>query len=403
MARRPDPCVADMSTVSSSVQCRPRESPNRPRTEAFDEVPNREPDSDDRSNGSTARRLTVVAPPSSDSIASNTDTTVPVPATGRRGDAKGADRRRLRKGIRGGLSAVTVAVVAFFVVTKRATLTSSIGRLGHPHWSWIPVALVLEAVSMATFASMQSLLLRAGGTRDRPSADDGHHLRGERTRGVGARGRTRTGDGFHLPTLHEARCRHVPGQLGSPRRRPRLVGRGDPGPRGGRCTLRQRARGGVGHRRRPRGCGRRSARCAPPSDDRSCRSRPGATNDMDGPAHRTSDVRIRSTIPAKPSGAGSRVWNRSACLHRSGARSADMGLTNWLADAGVLAISLLAIGAPVPWRTLLLVYGLATVVGSLGITPGGIGLVEGHPLRRPGEYRRPRRLWHWPRSCSTAS
>jgi hypothetical protein len=54
-----------------------------------------------------------------------------------------------------------------------------------------------------------------------------------------------------------------------------------------------------------------------------------------------------------------------------------LGLTNWLADAGVLAMSLLAIGAPVPWHSLLLIYGLATAVGSLGITPGGIGLVEG--------------------------
>jgi hypothetical protein len=54
-----------------------------------------------------------------------------------------------------------------------------------------------------------------------------------------------------------------------------------------------------------------------------------------------------------------------------------LGLTNWLADAGVLAISIMAVGAPVPWRTLLLVFGLASVVGSLGITPGGIGLVEG--------------------------
>jgi hypothetical protein len=54
-----------------------------------------------------------------------------------------------------------------------------------------------------------------------------------------------------------------------------------------------------------------------------------------------------------------------------------LGLANWLADAGVLAVSILAVGAAVPWRTLLLVYGLATVVGSLGITPGGIGLVEG--------------------------
>jgi hypothetical protein len=53
------------------------------------------------------------------------------------------------------------------------------------------------------------------------------------------------------------------------------------------------------------------------------------------------------------------------------------GLTNWLTDVGVLAISLVALGAPVPWRALLLIYILAILVGSLGITPGGIGLVEG--------------------------
>jgi uncharacterized protein (TIRG00374 family) len=54
-----------------------------------------------------------------------------------------------------------------------------------------------------------------------------------------------------------------------------------------------------------------------------------------------------------------------------------LGLANWLTDAGVLAISVVAVGAPVPWRALLLVYGAATVVGSVGITPGGVGLVEG--------------------------
>ncbi|MCU1494106.1 MAG: hypothetical protein JWO62_1870 [Acidimicrobiaceae bacterium] len=54
-----------------------------------------------------------------------------------------------------------------------------------------------------------------------------------------------------------------------------------------------------------------------------------------------------------------------------------LGLTNWLADAGVLAASILAVDASVPWRALLLIYGLATVVGSLGIAPGGLGLVKG--------------------------
>jgi hypothetical protein len=48
-----------------------------------------------------------------------------------------------------------------------------------------------------------------------------------------------------------------------------------------------------------------------------------------------------------------------------------------LTDVGVLAISIVALGASVPWRSLLLVYALAIIVGSLGITPGGLGLVEG--------------------------
>jgi uncharacterized membrane protein YbhN (UPF0104 family) len=54
-----------------------------------------------------------------------------------------------------------------------------------------------------------------------------------------------------------------------------------------------------------------------------------------------------------------------------------LSLSNWLTDCGVLAASILALGAGVPWRPLLLIYGLATLIGSLGLTPGGIGLVEG--------------------------
>jgi uncharacterized protein (TIRG00374 family) len=54
-----------------------------------------------------------------------------------------------------------------------------------------------------------------------------------------------------------------------------------------------------------------------------------------------------------------------------------MALANWLTDAGVLAVSIYAVGAPVPWQALLLIYGSGVLVRSLGITPGGIGLVEG--------------------------
>ncbi len=54
-----------------------------------------------------------------------------------------------------------------------------------------------------------------------------------------------------------------------------------------------------------------------------------------------------------------------------------VAFVNWLADAGVLAASLVAVGAPVPWRALLFAYAAGTAVQSVGIVPGGIGVVEG--------------------------
>jgi hypothetical protein len=49
---------------------------------------------------------------------------------------------------------------------------------------------------------------------------------------------------------------------------------------------------------------------------------------------------------------------------------------NWLADAGVLAASLAAVGAPVPWRGLLLAYAVGTAASSISVTPGGLGVAE---------------------------
>lgn len=53
-----------------------------------------------------------------------------------------------------------------------------------------------------------------------------------------------------------------------------------------------------------------------------------------------------------------------------------LALVNWLADAACLAVALAAVGAPVPWQGLLLAFTAAAGVTSLGLTPGGVGLVE---------------------------
>jgi uncharacterized protein (TIRG00374 family) len=53
-----------------------------------------------------------------------------------------------------------------------------------------------------------------------------------------------------------------------------------------------------------------------------------------------------------------------------------LALMNWLADIACLALSLIAVGSPVPWSTLILVWSVGVGAGSFGLTPGGLGLVE---------------------------
>jgi len=53
-----------------------------------------------------------------------------------------------------------------------------------------------------------------------------------------------------------------------------------------------------------------------------------------------------------------------------------LAVLNWAADCGALACAIRATGQPIPWHSLLLVYGAGAAVGSTGITPGGFALVE---------------------------
>ena len=78
--------------------------------------------------------------------------------------------------------------------------------------------------------------------------------------------------------------------------------------------------------------------------------------------------------------ATTRRWvDRLALIRPSGWVWAGVGgltVANWLSDAGVLAASIYAVGGGVPWHALLLIYGSAVIIRSLGVTPGGLGLVE---------------------------
>jgi putative heme transporter len=58
------------------------------------------------------------------------------------------------------------------------------------------------------------------------------------------------------------------------------------------------------------------------------------------------------------------------------ARVFTLAVANWLFDCAALACAIKAMGQPVPWGDLLLVYGAGAAAGSTGVTPGGFAIVE---------------------------
>jgi putative heme transporter len=75
-----------------------------------------------------------------------------------------------------------------------------------------------------------------------------------------------------------------------------------------------------------------------------------------------------------------RLWGRILTVRPSplgwlGAFS--LALANWAWDAVALSACILALGAGVPWRGVLVAYTLTQIAASFPITPGGLGVVEG--------------------------
>ena len=62
---------------------------------------------------------------------------------------------------------------------------------------------------------------------------------------------------------------------------------------------------------------------------------------------------------------------------RTWVAAAALSALNWMLDVICLALSFQAVGGPIPWGVVLLAFAGTKVVTSIGITPGGIGLVEG--------------------------
>jgi putative heme transporter len=285
------------------------------------------------------------------------------------------NRSKMRRHARTGVSVITVTAFVVLIVSKWAALTTSFHRLGHTHWSWILVALALETASMASFAMMQRRLLRVGGTPvgTRPIVAT--------TIAANALSVSVPAAGPEIGTAFTFRRFKKHGADTSLASSALLVGGlvswvgailvlAAGGALSGNALVAGLAafagvlivatsaavRVAVGRSR------------LPPRLEQAAAWLVGRISRLISHPLENPSESIRGWIK----GLGSLRLSRSEWSKVGG-----LGLANWLTDAGVLAVAILAIGAPVPWHALLLVYGLATVVGSLGITPGGVGLVEG--------------------------
>ena len=298
-----------------------------------------------------------------------------VPASERDDTAEATNRRRSSHLIRGGVSTVTVAAFVVLVLGRRTALTRSLGRIGHPQWSWIALGIVLEASSMATFAMMQRRLLGVGGRR----VGTGPMM--ATTLAANALSVSVPVAGPELGAAFTYRRFKKQGADTSLAGWTLLVGGiaswfgavvvlaaggvlsgnvvviGVTVLGGLLAVLAGLALGVAVGRTRLRLVVTRSAawaiRCVSRLLSRPVRDPAAAVYGW-----------IEGLGTLRPSKA---EWGKVGGL----------GLANWLTDIGVLAMSILALGGAVPWRSLLLIYGLATLIGSLGITPGGLGLVEG--------------------------
>jgi uncharacterized protein (TIRG00374 family) len=74
-----------------------------------------------------------------------------------------------------------------------------------------------------------------------------------------------------------------------------------------------------------------------------------------------------------------RFLDRIASLHLPRLQYAEvfaLAVWNWVADCLCLAFAIRATGSPIPWQGLFLAYGAGMTAGSIGLTPGGLGIIE---------------------------
>jgi pimeloyl-ACP methyl ester carboxylesterase len=268
-----------------------------------------------------------------------------------------------------------LAVVAAAAVAERTALAASFTVLAQLHWLWIPAAVGLESASMAAFAVMLRRLLAAGGASVgvRPMLATAYAANAVSVSVPLAGPALATAFTFRRFTRQGADAPLAGwsllagGMISSAAAALIVVGGGLASgnilvtavavPGGVLAVAVLVVAGAAARRPRLRGALERPAAWTLQQGTRLLRRAAGEP---------------RQTIRAWAERLGSLRLSPAAWTAVTG-----LALANWLADAAVLAVSIRAAGATVPWHDLLLVYGVGIAAQSLNITPGGLGVTEG--------------------------
>ena len=283
--------------------------------------------------------------------------------------------RRIKRVIVGVAIVGAMALLVGAAVTKRAVLAASVATLGHVQWIWIPVAVGLELASVAALAGMQRRLLAAGGASVavRPMLATAFAANAlsvsvplagpEVSTAFTFRRFTRQGADAPLAgwsLLTGGVVSAVAGAL-------LLIGGGLSSGNipvtvaavtaSMLAAVALSAAVAAAHRPRMRAALERRAAWMLRQGTRVL----GRPNEDSNLVVRCWADRLGTLrLPAS-------AWITVICL----------ALANWLADVAVLALSIHAAGATIPWHVLLLAYGSGVGAQTLNITPGGLGIAEG--------------------------
>ncbi len=271
------------------------------------------------------------------------------------------------------LTFVVAAVLIVIVILSRHTLAESLQTLGHLNWTWFLLALVFEAVSLAAFGLSRRRLLRAEGDQARfgsvmaityagnalsmsvPFAGTQlavvYTYRHFRRHGVGP---AVTGWALAVSAILSTSALALVLVIGAVA--------------GGAATATAAGFAGAAVFILPALAVLLALRYQ--------RAR-SALHQVIARLVRVSQRRFR--WPRFDADGVEEFLDRVASIKLPWPRYAEvfsLAVLNWLADCGCLACAILATGNPVPWHSLLLVYGAGAAVGSTGVTPGGFAVVE---------------------------